>query len=50
MEHPKNTYIDIGSSLNPWMGLEGWMYSRAYLQHWVLGKLNKYGVQEDTWS
>ncbi|MHA1939247.1 MAG: hypothetical protein ACW97O_13635 [Candidatus Thorarchaeota archaeon] len=50
MEHPENTYIDIGSSLNPWMGLEGWMYSRAYLQHWVLGKLNKYGVQEDTWS
>jgi hypothetical protein len=49
-EHPDNTYIDIGSSLNPWMGLEGWMYSRAYLQHWILGSHNKYGLQVDTWS
>ncbi len=49
-EHPQNTYIDIGSSLNPWMGLEGWRYSRAYLQHWVLGMHNKYGTQIDTWS
>ena len=48
--HPNNTYIDIGSSLNPWMGLEGWQYSRAYLQHWVLGRHNKYGIQEDSWS
>jgi hypothetical protein len=49
-KHPDNTYIDIGSSLNPWMGLEGWQYSRAYLQHWILGHHNKYGIQEDTWS
>ena len=49
-KHPENTYIDIGSSLNPWMGLEGWQYSRAYLQHWILGNPNKYGTQEDSWS
>ena len=49
-ENPQNTYIDIGSSLNPWMGLEGWMHSRAYLQHWILGQHNKYGIQEDTWN
>jgi|TARA_R100000152_G_C6776273_1_gene205275 hypothetical protein len=48
--NPQNTYIDIGSSLSPWMGLDGWKYSRAYLQHWILGHPNKYGTQVDTWS
>ena len=48
-EFPNNTYIDIGSALNPWMGLEGWKYSRAYLQHWILKLPNKYGTQEDSW-
>ena len=46
----KNTYIDIGSALNPWMNLEGWKYNRGYLQHWVLGMPNKYGTQEDIWN
>lgn len=49
-EFPNNTFIDIGSALNPWMELEGWMHSRAYLQHWILGQPNKYGIQEDTWN
>jgi hypothetical protein len=48
-EFPDNTYLDIGSALNPWMGLEGWMYSRGYLQHWVLGHRNRYGEQVDVW-
>jgi len=48
-EFPNNTFIDIGSALSPWMGLKGWMYSRAYLQHWILGQHNKYGTQEDIW-
>ena len=48
-EFPNNTYIDIGSALNPWMDMEGWKYSRAYLQHWILGQPNKYGMQEDQW-
>jgi hypothetical protein len=46
---PNNVYLDIGSALSPWMGLEGWQYSRAYLQHWILGRFNKYGLQEDKW-
>ena len=45
-----NTYLDIGSSISPWMNLEGWKYTRAYLQHWILGMPNKYGTQEDVWS
>jgi len=49
-EFPDNTYIDIGSAVNPRLGISGWMHSRAYLQHWVLGRPNKYGVQEDVWS
>jgi len=48
-ECDENTYIDIGTCLSPWMGLDGWKYTRAYLQHWVLGRHNKYGTQEDTW-
>ena len=49
-EFDNNTYIDIGTALTPWMGLEGWKYSRAYLQHWILKHHNKYGTQVDTWS
>lgn len=48
-ECPNNTYLDIGSALSPWMGLEGWKHSRAYLQHWILGLPNHYGTQEDVW-
>jgi predicted Zn-dependent protease len=49
-EFDENTYLDIGSSLSPWLNLEGWRYTRAYLQHWILGMPNKYGVQEDKWN
>lgn len=49
-QFPNNTFIDIGSALSPWMGLEGWKHSRAYLQHWILGMHNKYGIQEDRWN
>ena len=35
-EHSNNTYLDVGTCLSPWMGLEGWKHSRAYLQHWIL--------------
>ena len=48
-EFSENTYLDIGSALNPWMGLKGWVYSRGYLQHWVLGHKNRYGEQIDVW-
>jgi len=45
----KNTFLDIGSALNPFIGLEGWQYSRAYLQHHVLGHRSRYGEQVDVW-
>ena len=48
-EYPENTYLDIGSALNPFVGLNGWMQSRGYLQHYILGQHNRYGVQVDTW-
>ena len=48
-EYPDNTYLDIGTCLSPWMGLESWKYSRAYLQHWILKIPNKYGTQVDSW-
>lgn len=50
-ENSNNSYVDIGSSLSPWMGdkITGWMYSRAYLQHWILNRPNQYGEKEDVW-
>ena len=48
-ECDENTYIDIGTCLSPWMGLDGWKYTRAYLQHHILRMPNKYGTQVDTW-
>lgn len=47
--NPNNTYIDIGSALNPYLNLTNCYASRAYLQHWVLKIPNKYGIQEDVW-
>lgn len=36
--NPNNTYIDIGSTLNPLMDMEGWRGTRAYLnQYWNPG-------------
>ena len=32
----KNTYIDIGSTLNPMLKMEGWKGSRAYLREYWL--------------
>ena len=36
---PHNTYIDIGSSLNPFFKMQGWKNSRRYLQeYWLKAK------------
>lgn len=48
-KNSNNTMLDIGSSLNPMMGLEGWKYSRGYLQHYWLGQHNSYGFREEIW-
>lgn len=34
----KNTYIDIGSTLNPMMDMVGWKGSRSYLREYWLGE------------
>jgi len=35
--YPRVTCIDVGSSLNPIVGLSGWQHSRGYLQeYWLL--------------
>lgn len=37
-EFPNNSYIDIGSTLNPIMKMEGWKGSRSYLREYWLGE------------
>lgn len=37
---PNNTYMDIGSTLNPMMGLDGWKGSRDYLRAYWLKETN----------
>ena len=39
-EYNNNTYIDIGSNLNPVICLEGWEHSRQYLRGYWLGEEN----------
>jgi hypothetical protein len=46
---PNNTYIDIGSSLNPIMEMEGWKGSRAYLREYWLGQPKNYLKMVCTW-
>jgi len=45
---PNNTYLDIGSTLNPLMKMEGWKGSRDYLREFWLGTpklyLNKHCI------
>lgn len=47
--NPKNTIIDIGSSLNPLLGLTGWIYSRDYLKHYWIGLKSYYCLREEVW-
>ncbi len=37
-KYPNNTYMDIGSSLNPILSMEGWKGSRSYLLEFWLGQ------------
>ena len=43
---PNNTYIDIGSSLNPIFKLEGWKESRRYLQEYWLNEKPKMALSK----
>ena len=48
-ENNNNTYLDIGSCLNPLLGLEGWVHTRGYLTHYWLGRPSPFGTQVDQW-
>ena len=45
-----NTFIDIGSCLNPLLGLEGWKYTRGYLTGYWLNSGSPFQRQVDIWS
>ena len=45
-----NTFLDIGSCLNPLLGLEGWKYTRGYLTGYWLNSNNPFQNQVDRWN
>lgn len=50
-EFPNFTYLDIGSSLNPYLGekMQSCMYTRDYLREYWLKEKTFYGSQVDVW-
>jgi len=44
-----NTFLDIGSCLNPLLGLEGWKYTRGYLTSYWMNSGSPFGKQVDYW-
>lgn len=48
--NPNNTFLDIGSCLNPLLDLEGWVYTRGYLTSFWLGSNDIHGKQVDHWG
>lgn len=48
--NPKNTFLDIGSCLNPLLDLPGWVHTRGYLTSYWLGSNSPYGSQVDVWK
>ena len=46
----KNTYLEIGSTLNPIMEMEGWKGSRGYLREYWLGQSRHYLNMDCTWN
>ena len=49
-DNPNNTFLDIGSCLNPLLDLEGWKYTRGYLTSYWLNSGSHFGRQVDKWS
>ena len=49
-EDHNNTFLDIGSCLNPLLGLEGWKYTRGYLTSYWFNSNSPFGKQVDVWS
>ena len=44
-----NTFLDIGSCLNPLLDLEGWKYTRGYLTSYWMNSGSPFGRQVDVW-
>lgn len=44
-----NTFLDIGSCLNPLLDLEGWKYTRGYLTSYWMSSGSPFGRQVDIW-
>lgn len=49
-ENNNNTFLDIGSCLNPLLNLEGWKYTRGYLTSYWYNSGDHFGKQVDIWS
>jgi len=48
-DNPNNTFLDTGSSLNPYQKLEGWRFTRGYLTSYWMKSKSAYGTQIDEW-
>ena len=48
-DNPNNTFLDIGSCLNPLVELPGWVFTRGYLTHYWNNSGDKFGEQVDVW-
>lgn len=49
-KNQNNTFLDIGSCLNPILGLEGWKHTRGYLTSYWLKSNSPFGRQTDVWK
>jgi hypothetical protein len=49
-DNNNNTFLDIGSCLNPLLGLEGWKYTRGYLTAYWMNSGSPFAKQVDVWS
>ena len=49
-ENDNNTFLDIGSCLNPMLNLEGWKFTRGYLTHYWLKSDSPYGDLISYWD
>ena len=49
-EFENNKYMDVGSTLGPLLGLEGWMNSRNYLLSYWYDHPGRYINQVDYWK
>jgi len=49
-DNPNNTFLDIGSCLNPLLDLEGWKYTRGYLTGYWLNSGSPFIRQMDLWG